>query len=263
MTSTDARDLDPAERRPPCVVVKRVDAVERQPEAAHQLAVEPRRGCRGDPDLDAAVAVDRRAVGGRLARADLRGADAAGVDARRRDVLDAPEGAVGVGDVVEGRALPGATSTARQAVRAMAKDRCMSGAIQSAAADRRHGPPVGTASTVRRRRQRSDFCLIVKANREREAVRKRLRPLIQPNPPGQTPHFASSWTDLTAFGVTTIHKVQYFCSRDLAFCHSNGGRNVLRASGRSRVGAERGFTGELGLTDGRSTLSLRGSPTRP
>ena len=50
---------------------------------------------------------------------DLRGADAAGVDARRGGVLDAPVGAVGVGDVVEGRD--------RSRKRHREKDQCSAG----------------------------------------------------------------------------------------------------------------------------------------
>ena len=53
-------------------------------------------------DLDTAETVDRSAEGGRLARTDLRGSYASGIYHRQRRILDAPERAVRIGDVVEG-----------------------------------------------------------------------------------------------------------------------------------------------------------------
>ena len=76
-------------------------AVEDQTEPAHQLAVEAR--CREGlyEYLDAAEAVNRRAE--RCApRAYLGRAHATGVDPWWIDILNAPVGAVGVDDVVEG-----------------------------------------------------------------------------------------------------------------------------------------------------------------
>src|SRR5688572_10189466 len=59
-------------------------------------------GRRLHEDLDAGEAIDRRAVRRGLAGPDLRRANAAGVHARRRRVLDAPPGAVGIDNVIEG-----------------------------------------------------------------------------------------------------------------------------------------------------------------
>jgi hypothetical protein len=53
-------------------------------------------------DLDSAETVDRGAEGWRLTRTDLRGSYASRIYYRQRGILDAPEGAIGIGDIVEG-----------------------------------------------------------------------------------------------------------------------------------------------------------------
>ena len=79
-----------------------IDAVKSQTETAHHLAVEARSRIALHKHADAAESVDRRAERRILTRPRLRCADAAGVDARRSGILDAPPGAVCIGHIIEG-----------------------------------------------------------------------------------------------------------------------------------------------------------------